>query len=56
MRVIVQGAFVSDILVAKPDQMQGHEYVLRLPLLSHTLTLGWKHSTCLIYLMAPDGQ
>ncbi len=41
MKVIVQGVSISDILVAKPDQMQGHEeYVLRLPFLSHTLTLG----------------
>ncbi len=40
MGVIVQGAFISDILVAEHDQMHGHEYVLRLPLLSHTLTLG----------------
>ncbi len=41
MKVIVQGVSISDVLVAEPDQMQGHEeYVLRSSLPSHTLTLG----------------
>ncbi len=41
MKGIVQSAFISDILVAEADQMQGHEeYVLRSLLLPHALTPG----------------